>query len=362
MAPLASPSSSRSATVMPAVRPPVPSTTASSPAESGVPPISLPNWGDRWNGYCGGTGTDATLRGDPLDPAVTWLDPNPGFDWMGEPWRHYVTWPPGFTARFTPRLEVIDPIGQVVMREGDHVEGSCLGSDAGAIWGTGLDCGPVAGTECVLRFALLLRDTGWPEHVFEIVDFTDEDGSYEGARVISGVAPAGTPQAGTASPSLAGSSAPLISLPTAGDRWSGGCGNIGNGGTLRGDRLDPKVTWLEPNPSPSSNPPKRQYLVWPPGLAARFAPELEIVDPVGQVVMRDGDRVAATCDDGLLAADIWGAAVSCGPLGATDCIRRFASLLRANGWPEDDTEYVQFTAKDGSYQGFRVVTGVAPLP
>lgn len=324
-----------------------------------MPPISLPTLGDRWNGYCGGVGIDGTLRADPLDPKVApWLQPEP--DPRASPEPITLIWPPGFTARFVPQLEVIDPIGQIVMREGDRLGGSCL--SAADIWGTGLDCGPVAGRDCAHRFALLLRDIGWPEHVFESVDFTDVDGSYKGARMFFGTAPAGTPQAGLASPSLAGSSNPLVSLPTAGERWSGGCDNTGNGGTLRGDRLDPKVTWLEPNLDSSSNPPERQYLVWPPGLAARFTPELEIVDPVGQVVMRDGDRVAATCDDGLLVADIWGATVSCGPLGATDCVRRFAALLRANEWPEDDIEYIQFTAKDGSYQGFRVVTGVAPLP
>ncbi len=119
--------------------------------------------------------------------SAPWLQPDPGARVSPEPIA--LIWPPGFTARFAPQLEVIDPIGQIVMREGDPLGGSCL--SASDIWGTGLDCGPVAGRECAHRFALLLRDTGWPEHVFESVDFTDDDGSYEGARMISGVAPAG---------------------------------------------------------------------------------------------------------------------------------------------------------------------------
>jgi hypothetical protein len=36
-----------------------------------------------------------------------------------------VVFPPGFAARFTPNLEILNAVGQVVAHEGDPVDGGC---------------------------------------------------------------------------------------------------------------------------------------------------------------------------------------------------------------------------------------------
>ena len=52
------------------------------------------------------------------DPRVTWLVTRGGD-------RLEVVWPPGYTARFTGGLEVVDSTGIVVFREGDAISGGC---------------------------------------------------------------------------------------------------------------------------------------------------------------------------------------------------------------------------------------------
>lgn len=66
---------------------------------------------------CLGIGGGATLVGDPNDEHVAWLE---GFGNRGE-----VVWPPGYVARFAPDLEVLDPSGNVIYREGDVMPGGC---------------------------------------------------------------------------------------------------------------------------------------------------------------------------------------------------------------------------------------------
>lgn len=61
----------------------------------------------------------ATLHGSAADPALTWIT----FHRSGG--RRNVLWPAGYRARFTPQLEVIDPAGSVVAREGQAVRGGC---------------------------------------------------------------------------------------------------------------------------------------------------------------------------------------------------------------------------------------------
>jgi hypothetical protein len=39
--------------------------------------------------------------------------------------RENLLWPPGFRARFTPTLEVLDPFGRVYAREGDPAHDHC---------------------------------------------------------------------------------------------------------------------------------------------------------------------------------------------------------------------------------------------
>ena len=77
-----------------------------------------------WTGSCRGIGLDAWLTGDPSDPRVAWLADDRGI-------RVDIVWPPGYTARFTPALEVVTSEGFVRLRAGDHVDGGCTtGSDA----------------------------------------------------------------------------------------------------------------------------------------------------------------------------------------------------------------------------------------
>ena len=69
---------------------------------------------------CGGIGfNDGTLRGDPHDPRVAWLD-------LGSSGTMDLVFPKGFTARFTPRLEILDANGQVRFREGSAITGGCV--------------------------------------------------------------------------------------------------------------------------------------------------------------------------------------------------------------------------------------------
>ena len=67
------------------------------------------------------------------------------------------------------------------------------------------------------------------------------------------------------------------------------CGGIGGGFViLRGDINDPHLTW-----ETSLDGSGRQEIVWPPGYRARFNPKLEVLDPAGAVIARDGDHVPA---------------------------------------------------------------------
>ena len=79
---------------------------------------------DAWNGDCRGVGLDATLTGNPSDPRIAWLVASTGR-------RIDIMWPPGYTARFEPLLEVLNADGTVVFREGSNVTDGCVtGPDA----------------------------------------------------------------------------------------------------------------------------------------------------------------------------------------------------------------------------------------
>ncbi len=69
---------------------------------------------------CAGVGLDAVLHGDAGDPAVAWITDRAGAG------RIEVIWPPGYLARFSPRLVVVDPTGAIVHREGDAITGGCV--------------------------------------------------------------------------------------------------------------------------------------------------------------------------------------------------------------------------------------------
>lgn len=75
-------------------------------------------------GGCRGVGIpDATLTGDPKEPRVAWV--------IQDGHRRDVVFPNGYTARFSPKLEILDASGHVVARDGDAITGGCTtGSDA----------------------------------------------------------------------------------------------------------------------------------------------------------------------------------------------------------------------------------------
>lgn len=77
------------------------------------------------NGGCRDVGLDATLAGDAHDPRVAWL--------LIQGKRADIIWPPGFSARFTPELEVLDHTGKVVFRSGDRISGACVVGPSEAI-------------------------------------------------------------------------------------------------------------------------------------------------------------------------------------------------------------------------------------
>ena len=72
-------------------------------------------------GGCRGVGIDATLHGSQLDPRVAWL--------MRDGRRTELIWPTGYTARFVPRLQILDASGRVVFVEGEHIKGACTAID-----------------------------------------------------------------------------------------------------------------------------------------------------------------------------------------------------------------------------------------
>jgi hypothetical protein len=82
---------------------------------------------------------------------------------------------------------------------------------------------------------------------------------------------------------------PRPTLPTV---QAAGCRDVGiPNATLAGDPKDPRVTWLIQDG-------QRRDVVFPTGYAARFAPQLEILDGSGHVIARAGDLVGGGCVTG----------------------------------------------------------------
>lgn len=74
---------------------------------------------------CPGVGLEGVrIAGDPSDPRLVWLE-----DERGDIHPSELRWPVGYTARFTPDLEVLDERGFVVWREGDQPTGACVAGD-----------------------------------------------------------------------------------------------------------------------------------------------------------------------------------------------------------------------------------------
>jgi len=81
----------------------------------------------------------------------------------------------------------------------------------------------------------------------------------------------------------------LPSVDTEG--WSA-CAGVGlEGAVLTGDPRDPRVAWLVESGV-------RRDVVFPSWLGARFAPDLEVVDPGGRVLARAGDHIDGGCVTG----------------------------------------------------------------
>lgn len=75
---------------------------------------------DPSGGACAGVGiAGGTLRGDAHDPRVAWLD-------IQDVGTKGVLFPTGYTARFTPSLEVLDASGLVKFRAGDAITEGCV--------------------------------------------------------------------------------------------------------------------------------------------------------------------------------------------------------------------------------------------
>jgi hypothetical protein len=70
---------------------------------------------------CAGVGLEGVVRGNPSDPLIAWIE--------GGGQRLEAIWPAGYQAAFTPRLEVLDAGGRVVLRDGDPVSAGCVIGD-----------------------------------------------------------------------------------------------------------------------------------------------------------------------------------------------------------------------------------------
>jgi len=111
---------------------PIPATASpTAPQIETAPPPSAPIRTFDTSGpfACAGIGLiGATLQGDPHDPRVAWIA-------VKVHGTRGVIFPKGFTARFTPNLEILDATGQVKFRAGDAIDGGCLWGQADLLIG-----------------------------------------------------------------------------------------------------------------------------------------------------------------------------------------------------------------------------------
>jgi len=81
------------------------------------------------DGLCREIGYDGVLRGDPADPRVVWGEKQTRVNHLVL--RKELVWPPGYTARFAPKLEILDATRQVRYVAGNTIPGGCTtGADA----------------------------------------------------------------------------------------------------------------------------------------------------------------------------------------------------------------------------------------
>ena len=105
------------------------------PCDGNIRPLAsgeswLPVAWSLFNGthLCGGGGysPEPRLHGSPDDPRLVWM-----VDPAGK--RMELAWPPGFSVRFTPRLEVLNARGDAVAFDGSRAASGC-GTGEGAIY------------------------------------------------------------------------------------------------------------------------------------------------------------------------------------------------------------------------------------
>jgi hypothetical protein len=140
---------------------------------------------------CLGVGLVTVLHGSIFDPQAVWLESMDGKQ------RIEAEWPPGYTAWFTPGLEVRDEDGDTVLRDGDLVDGSC-GHDGGTerlappFTGYGVECGPLEPLPCVLLARRVADKVGWPGRDIAVIALGDNRSfsvTFEDGTSTRGVAP-----------------------------------------------------------------------------------------------------------------------------------------------------------------------------
>ena len=158
---------------------------------------------------------------------------------------------------------------------------------------------------------------------------------------------------------------PLATAPGAGPDGITACAGVGLSTVLTGDPGDPRIAWLEPFDGGAE---PALGVLWPPGYAAQFAPNLEVLDEHGRVVMHAGDFVDGGCVVGrdrfiALVPPFVSLRLVCGPMDPFECPSLIYRAAQAAGWPERDIAEIRFVAPDGrfsvTYEDGTVGTGKA---
>jgi len=139
---------------------------------------------------CDWIGFAMVLRGSPQQARPVWLESLDGARRMG------TEWPAGYTARFTPGLEVVD--GATVLHEGDLVDGACSTEGdtarlAPPFTGYRLDCGPLEPVPCLLLGHRVASKSGWPDRKIAVISLGVNRAfvvSYDDGSSTKGIAPA----------------------------------------------------------------------------------------------------------------------------------------------------------------------------
>lgn len=142
---------------------------------------------------CAGVGMQAFLHGSPTDPRTAWVESITGEEID-------VLFPRGYSARFTPTLQVADRTGAIAMEEGDYVYGACVVGDDSLMIAPDetlrLECGPLAIDACTERAPQVASNqVGHSNRDVEAVTFLDAEGRYS-VTFTDGTSATGTPMPG----------------------------------------------------------------------------------------------------------------------------------------------------------------------